>query len=225
MKVLVFAILSICSFNNYAKTLWSDFSATLLKGNNYEVGDNERTVFTFEHAAGYSWGDSFIFVDRLQSANGNKETYAEISPRFQISEYKNSFLNNFYIATTAEIGDGFTHYLIGVGTNLKVPHFKYLNLNFYHRNNDSGDNGKQLTATWALPIGSLIYDGFIDYVPSNDDASTSVNFTSQLKYNIADMLKLETKLYLGIEYVYWHNKYGIDGINEKNMNLLVKYHF
>lgn len=225
MKLLAITLLAITTFNCSAETLWSDFSATLLKGNDYEVGDNERTVFTFEHAAGYNWGDSFIFVDRLQSANGNKETYAEISPRFKISQYQNSFLSKVYIATTAEIGDGFTHYLLGVGTSLKVPNFTYFNVNLYHRNNDSGDNGKQLTLTWALPLGPLTYDGFVDYVPSNDNNSTSMNFTSQLKYNLAELLNIKTKLYLGVEYVYWHNKFGIDGIDEKNMNLLVKYHF
>lgn len=225
MKLLFKIVMLLTALNCSAETLWSDFSATLLKGDNYQVGDNDRTVFTFEHAAGYSWGDSFMFVDRLHSENGDKETYIEISPRFKISEYQNSFFKNIYIATTAEVGDGFTHYLLGVGTSLKVPHFTFVNLNLYHRNNDASDNGQQITASWKLPIGPLIYDGFIDFVPSNDNKSTSYNFTSQLKYNIGGMLNIKNKLYLGVEYVYWHNKFGISNIDEKNMNLLVKYHF
>lgn len=225
MKYLSTALLLLVSLSSNAETLWTDFSATLLKGNNYQLGDNNRTVFTFEHAGGYSWGDSFLFVDRLQSANGNKETYAEISPRFQLSQYQNDLFKNIYFATTAEIGDGFTHYLMGVGTSLKVPHFTYFNVNLYHRNNDSGDNGQQVTVTWQVPIAGLTYDGFLDYVPSNDNSSTSYNFTSQLKYNIADLLSIKNKLYVGVEYVYWHNKYGVNNIDEKNVNLLLKYHF
>ncbi|MDG1752022.1 MAG: DUF5020 family protein [Thalassotalea sp.] len=225
MKLLTFSLFMITTLTCSAETLWSDFSATLLKGNNYQVGDNNRTIFTFEHAAGYSWGDSFMFIDRLHSENGKKETYAEISPRFEISHYQNSLFKNIYVATTAEIGDGFTHYLLGVGTRLKIPHFTFVNLNIYHRNNDSNDNGQQITASWKLPIGPLTYDGFIDFVPSNDNKSTSYNFTSQLKYNIGNMLNIKNKLYLGVEYVYWHNKFGINNIDEKNMNLLLKYHF
>ncbi|MFT5852739.1 MAG: hypothetical protein ACI87J_002718, partial [Colwellia sp.] len=51
------------------------------------------------------------------------------------------------------------------------------------------------------------------------------NFTSQLKYNLASILDLDTKLYVGVEYAYWVNKFGIDGVDENNINLLVKYHF
>lgn len=225
MKFLSTILLMLTTLTCAAETLWSDFSATLLKGSNYQLGDNNRTVFTFEHAAGYSWGDSFVFIDRLHSANGDRETYVEISPRFQISSYKNDFIENIYIATNVEIGESFTNYMLGVGTKLKIPHFTFFNLNVYHRNNDFGDNAQQITTSWALPIGSLIYDGFIDFVPSNDNKSTSYNFTSQLKYNIADILNISTKLYIGVEYVYWHNKYGVSNVDEKNINLLLKYHF
>ncbi|MEW6990846.1 nucleoside-binding protein [Colwelliaceae bacterium 6441] len=225
MKNIVATLLVLLTFDCTAETLWSDFSATFLKGNHYEVGDNDRRVFTFEHAAGYSWGDSFMFVDRLESSNGDKETYAEFSPRFQLSQYKNDFFENIYLATTAEVGEDFTHYLVGIGTKLNIPHFQYFNVNIYHRNNDASDNSSQLTLSWALPIGPLTYDGFIDHVPSNDISSTSTNFTSQLKYNISDALNIKEKLYIGIEYVYWKNKYGINGIDEKNANMLLKYHF
>jgi nucleoside-specific outer membrane channel protein Tsx len=134
-------------------------------------------------------------------------------------------MKNIYLATTLEIADGFTHYLYGIGTQLKVPNFKYVNINVYHRNNDSGDDSQQITLTWALPINKLLYDGFIDFVPSNDNKSTSLNFTSQLKYSLSEHLNLATKLYVGVEYNYWLNKFGIDGVDEKNLNLLVKYHF
>ncbi|WP_286234920.1 outer membrane protein OmpK [Thalassotalea sediminis] len=208
-----------------AETLWSDFSATLLKGDNYKVGDSDRTVFTFEHAAGYSWGDSFLFVDRLHSSNGDRETYIEISPRFQLSTYQNEFIENIYLATTAEVGDGFTNYLVGIGTNFKVPNFLFFKTNIYHKNIDSSDNGIQTTLSWAVPIGPLVYDGFLDYVTATDDANAQMNFTSQLKYDLAPALNIKSKLYVGIEYVHWDNKFGIKGVDERNVNLLLKYHF
>ncbi|WP_206483684.1 outer membrane protein OmpK [Thalassotalea sp. G2M2-11] len=210
---------------SHAEVVWSDVSASFLQGSDYQVGDNKRTVFTFEHAAAYSWGDSFSFVDRLHSNNGDRETYAEFSPRIKLSSYQNDIIDSVYIATTAEVGDGFTNYLVGLGTNLKIPQFIYFKANFYHKNNDFGDNAVQTTLSWALPVGPLMYDGFMDYVTSTDTSSSSMNLTSQLKYNIGDALNLKTKLYVGVEYVFWQNKFGIKGVDEKNVNLLVKYHF
>lgn len=225
MYKLLLLPLVFLSLDANAETLWSNFSVTYLNGSNYEVGDNKRQVVTFEHAAGLSWGDSFLFVDRLESKNGTNATYAEWSPRFKISDYQNSFLRNIYVATTVEIGDGFTHYLTGIGTDLKLPHFKFFKLNLYHRNNHSGDNAQQITAAWAIPLGPLTYDGFMDFVPSNDNKATSMNLTSQLKYDLAPHIKLSSPLFLGIEYVYWQNKFGIDGVDENNVNFLIKYHF
>ena len=224
MKYLLFLLLPLSGFAQ-AETLWSDFSVSLLRGSNYQVGDDKRTVATFEHAAGHSWGDSFLFIDRLQSDDGSKVTYGEFSPRLELSDYQNSWMKNIYLASTIEIGNNFTHYLLGVGTNLKVPHFKFVKVNFYQRNNDSSDNSQQMTLAWSLPVAGLTYDGFIDYVLSSDDKATSMNMTSQLKYNIGPALNIKTKLFVGIEYVFWNNKFGIDGINERNANLLVKYHF
>ncbi|WP_286262747.1 outer membrane protein OmpK [Thalassotalea atypica] len=224
-KLIILIVVASFPYAAWAETLWSDFSVTYLNGSDYEVGDPDRQVVTFEHVAGLSWGDSFLFVDRLESDNGSTETYAEWSPRIKISQYENSFLKNIYVATTAEIGDGFTHYLVGVGTDIKMPHFTFLKLNLYHRNNELGDNGEQVTVAWAVPIGPLNYDGFIDFVPSNNDNETSMNMTSQLKYNLSPHINITTPLYLGIEYVHWQNKFGIDDVDENNVNLLVKYHF
>ena len=91
-----------------------------------------------------------------------------------------------------------------------------------------------MTSSWALPFTlaaqDFIYDGFIDWSNSSDDKSSSLNFTSQLKWSLDKTLGLSNKLYLGIEYVYWLNKYGIQDspqfeTDESNINLLVKWHF
>ncbi|WP_448211322.1 nucleoside-binding protein [Colwellia sp. MEBiC06753] len=226
MKALLISITAIFFTSGVAaKTLWQDFSLTFLHGENYKVGHKERQVATIEYASATTWGDTFMFVDRLHSKNGDKETYMEFSPRIKVVDYQNALIENVYIATTAEVGDGFTNYLYGVGTKLKVPSFHYFNLNFYRRNNDGADNGYQTTISWGVPVGPLYFDGFVDHVPSTDDSATTTNFTSQLKYDIGQVLGLDTKLYVGLEYAYWNNKFGINGIDERNGSLLVKYHF
>lgn len=226
MLKTLFCLVVIClPINSLAQTLWSDFSLSLLGGNNYKIGDNSRTLATFELASGHSWGDNFLFVDRAHFANGDKTTYTEWSPRIKITGQSLSKFNNLYLASTVEAGDNFTHYLLGFGTDIKIPGFKFFKANFYHRNNDNKDNGSQVTLAWAYPLNNWLYDGFIDYVPSTDDAATSMNFTSQFKYNLGKSLGLKNRLYVGIEYVHWNNKYGISQVDERNINWLIKYHF
>lgn len=55
--------------------------------------------------------------------------------------------------------------------------------------------------------------------------SPTMNFTSQLKYNLASLLSLDSEVFVGVEYVFWNDKFGISGVNERNANLLVKVHF
>lgn len=228
-KHLLIILFCLSSLTVQAKTLWSDFSLTYLKGSDYEVGDTDRDVVTFEYASGTTWGDTFMFFDRLESANGDVETYGEFSPRFKIKDFNNSFIKSVYFAPSVEIGPD-TNYLLGVGVDLNINSFDYFQVNTYFRNNGDGDSSEQLTFVWGFPVGKFYYDGFMDYATGVDntafgDTETQMNFTSQLKYNLASLLNLETKLYVGIEYVYWNNKFGIKDIDERNVNLLVKYHF
>ncbi len=231
--LIVFSLLIVSNFAS-AKTLWSDYSVSLLKGSNYEVGDNDKTVLTFEHTAATSWGDSFLFVDRLESDNNDRETYGEWSPRIKLTSFKDSFVKSVYIASTLEMGSfasatgfgsGFNNYLLGVGVDVNIPGFKFFKINLYHRNNEYGGNSYQTTLVWGVPLGPLYYDGFLDFATSRDNSENSMNLTSQLKYNLAPHLDLSSKLFVGVEYVFWKNKFGIDGVDENNVNLLVKYHF
>ncbi len=216
-----------------AEVYWSDFSLSYLNGSDFEVGDPKRQTLTVEHASGMSWGDNFFFIDHQVAETGAVTQYFELAPRISLSSLTKSKLavgpfKDFYIATTLE-GGSFTNYLLGVGVSLAIPGFKYFNVNLYNANNEKIDNDEQITLTWAVPFGTekipFIYDGFLDYSTKGDDHAAEMNFTSQLKWNFGKLMNLKAPLYLGIEYAYWTNKYGIDGVDEKNPNLLLKWHF
>ena len=225
-------LLCCLSINASAKQLWSDTSATLMKGTQYEVGDTDKTVFTLEHASGHSWGSIFTFVDRLSHDNDNQhELYGEFGANITLKELDHSVFKDVYLATQWEFNSDkfaqFDNYLVGVGANLSIPNFNFANITYYRRNNELGDNNNQLTFVWSVPFGdSIVYDGFIDAVESTNTIASGYNFTSQLKYDVGQHLGIEkNKFYAGIEYVYWKNKFGIDGITEKNPNIMVKWHF
>ena len=212
-----------------AKILFADNSLSVLRGHGYEAGDPKRTVFTYEHFSAHTWGDAFVFADRLQSDDGGGETYIEVSPRLHFASFESGFVRSFGLSATAEIGDGFTHLLGGGAVDVNIPGFRFLSLNFYRRVNQDQSDSWQFTPAWAVPLrlgkAEFLYDGFIDWYTKNDDRAGEFNWTSQLKFNAGRILGIEKRLYLGIEYVFWLGKFGIKDVDEKNLNLLVKYHF
>ncbi|RBW46660.1 DUF5020 domain-containing protein [Psychromonas sp. B3M02] len=236
-KLAILPVLACHITNASAEQLWSDFSLSGLVGSEYvdpfSSTEDTRKVFTFEHASGHNWGGTFLFVDRLSNPD---DTYGEFS--INPTLYKDdSLLKSVFLATQVEFSSGdsnFNNYLMGLGVSLAVPGANYFNITYYRRFQDDlgidrGDNN-QLTVTWQFDKGNFRFDGFLDIVDSADtafgDTEAGFNFTPQIKYNIAPMLDLKTgRLDVGIEYVYWKNKFGVDGETENNPNLLVKWHF
>ncbi|MBR9868998.1 MAG: DUF5020 family protein [Oceanospirillales bacterium] len=232
--VLAGVIASTLSASASAEMLWSSFSLSYLNGSDYEVGDPDRQVVTVEHASGHSWGDNFFFLDRLESDNGNSENYMELSPRLSLSSLTGSDLSfgrvkDVFLAGTWESGEGFDNVLAGAGVSLDLPGFKYFNANLYRANNDKSSDDTQLTLTWGLPFAlsdaEFLYDGFIDWTTSESDKASEMNFTSQLKWNAGKLIGTNAPVYVGVEYAYWNNKFGIDGVDERNPALLLKWHF
>lgn len=236
MKVLRFccAILGAgLSTHSAAEQLFGSFSLSYLQGDNYEVGEASRAVLTIEHASGHNWGDNFFFLDHMTNEDDNVSNYMELAPRLSLSYLSGAALNigilkDVLIATTWEGGD-FNNYLYGIGFALEIPGFRYVGINFYQCDNELWDDDEQVTLTWGLPFRlgrvEFLYDGFLDFSTKSDTNAAETNFTSQLKWNLASFLSLKAPLFVGIEYVYWTNKFGIDGVDESNPNLLLKWHF
>ncbi|MEI6895310.1 MAG: DUF5020 domain-containing protein [Colwellia sp.] len=237
-KFALIPVLAMAASTASAEQLWSDFSLTVLTGSDYlnpfTETEDDRNVFTFEHASGHTWGGTFLFIDRLSNTY---DTYGEfsINPNFYKSD---GFIKNAFVATQIEFGSGasssFNNYLYGVGVNLKVPFATYFNVAYYRRSQDElgieREDNNQITVTWRFDQGNFRIDGFLDIVDSAKtlygESEAGYNFTPQIKYNIGPLLGLKGgRLDVGIEYIYWKNKYGVDGQTENNTNLLVKWHF
>lgn len=244
-KIALATALTVAASAATAETFFTDNSVSVLYGEQYEVGDSDRAVVTFEHFSAHSWGDIFIFGDRLMNQNDedldrnfNKdgsETYIEVAPRFKVSDFDAGFVKNVYIATTWEMSEADDNLLLGLGTDFNVPGFQNLSLNVYQRFNDNGDDNYQTTAVWGVPFAiagqNFMFDGFWDWATatSNDTAASS-NFTYQLKWDAAQALGTSNKVYVGIEHAIWDNKFGIEhssGFDTKEnvVSALVKVHF
>ncbi len=225
---------------------WQNNSLTYLYGQNFKVDPEIQQTATFEHASGWSVGDLFFFVDGIKyntdavnGAGDGHSFYGEFSPRLSFGKLFNSTLSfgpikDVLLATTYEFGeDDVDAYLIG-------PGFDYFSLNFYHRQTDGGRDGSgvwQITPAWSYTIAvgksDIVIDGFMDWVVDNDNSyHANLHFNPQVKYDLGKAMNWgEKQLYVGIEYDYWKDKYGLkDGTlpfstNQNTASLLVKAHF
>ncbi|WP_372866704.1 outer membrane protein OmpK [Pseudomonas sp.] len=236
---------------------WQDNSLSYLNGIDFTIDPPKQQTLTFEHASGWSFGDLFFFVDGIkfntEATNGAGDGhtfYGEFSPRLSLGKISGTDLSfgpikDVLLAATYEFGEDDTEsYLIGPAIDLAIPGFDYVQINTYLRTTDGkrdGDNVWQITPVWSytVPLGNsdLVIDGFMDWVVDNDDSyHANLHFNPQIKYDVAKAFGIGKKVYLGVEYDYWSDKYGIaddsflgdeilGGTDQSAISLLVKAHF
>ena len=223
---------------------WNSSNVQVLNGSGHELGDNKRTIFTYENALGWNYGDSFFFVDVTEPLNTGTTYYGEFSPRFSLSKITGSdmsygVIKDIMIATTLEMGEGVRGTLIGIGLPLNLSGFAFANANLYLRDSERDfisnqtDTGFQLTLTWKKPfnIGTTnwSFEGFFDYAFGEDggDAPKEDNIVAapRLLMDVGALWGQKDTVEAGIEYQIWRNKFGIDGINEDAVQFMVKWIF
>ena len=234
-KVLTF-VLIILSFQSQAGS-FRDGSLSYLTGSDYKVGPDKQQVITFEYTAAWDWGDMFMFYDSIDFDPGGSTYYGEFSPRIKIKDFgKNGLISKMYFATTFERGKGgLVSNLYGVGFSINTESFRYLNANVYQRDNaDISGKGYQLTSSFGygtkwgeIPI---LIDGYLDWVFSSDETEDHFHLNPQIKIDMKEWLGTSQKWYIGIEYDYWYQKFGIedsviDDTNQNTFSFLVKWHF
>lgn len=85
----------------------------------------------------------------------------------------------------------------------------------------------QITPAWSVPfkLGPVDaeFAGFIDFIGSRGAGTVhQVLGQPQLRFDIGKhLLSHKGRLYAGIEYQYWRNKYGNEGVDEHHPQLLV----
>jgi nucleoside-specific outer membrane channel protein Tsx len=220
----------------------------------YNPNDVSKSIVTLQQVAGYQQGRYFFFVDVLQSNSHDvhaTEVYGEAYGSLSLSKLTGIPLQNRWlrdINLTVGLNYGHKSYpdyrvnprviLAGVTVDFNLPAFSYLNLDilaYADRGRfDGRDNGchaetYQLTPVWKLPFSlgaaKFSFEGFADVIGKHGDCERQILAQPQLRWDVGHHFDTSDKLYLGVEYQYWHNKFGIEGLRESHPQVLMVWKF
>jgi nucleoside-specific outer membrane channel protein Tsx len=215
-------------------------------------GNVPKNTFTFENSANWGWGSSYLFVDILRSwSDGDenaKEVYGEWYPTFSLRHlFGKSAGTGFFRDVGFTLGlnsgvrtTGTAPFVIlpGATLDLKAPGFKFFTLGVFAYIDRGRFDGQptdchattfQITPSWSLPIRAgpvaFSFDGFVDFIGSHANCEAVVMSQPQLKIDLSNFWHHPGRMYAGVEFDYWHNKYGIDGLQDTVWNPIVIFTF
>lgn len=233
---LLIAIPSLAKASDFIT--WHSSNIQLLKGWDHKVGQAERTLITVEHAHSWKYGDFFMFIDATRFDDGGTTAFGEFSPRFSLSkitgkELSWGIIKDVLISTTYEKGKASIEaYLYGGAIDFNIPGFTFFKSNLYLRDNPDIDNETwQVTLSWQYPfsIGNTqwVTEGFADFAGEEGNRyNANEHIVPRLLLDIGDLIYNKDKqLYAGVEWDYWHNKFGINGVTQSCPQLQLKWIF
>ncbi|BBP43907.1 outer membrane protein OmpK [Thiosulfativibrio zosterae] len=210
-------------------------------------------VLTLEHVDGWKYGSNFFFFDVTNpnsagkafndtSADGVSSFYGEFSPSLSLSKMTGKdmsfgFVKDVSIAGTWELGQNTNALLAGVGFALDIPGVPVASLTLYQRTSTSKfapgktGSGQQATIVWMSPFNvgptSWTFEGYLDYATEEKDVNKVENIVAspRLTMDVGSFFGAPKKVSVGVEYSYWHNKYGSKGIDEGVPQAAVKWTF
>ena len=90
-------------------------------------------------------------------------------------------------------------------------------------------HGTSVFAAWGIPLGSLplSFEGYLNYIAAKGKnefggpTKPETNIDAMIMYDASSLVGAKAKTFrIGLEYQYWRNKYGIDGLNESFPNVM-----
>lgn len=187
----------------------------------YNFQDGAGGVVTIMHVNDWRYGDFFGFVDLNE-----KVYYAEIAPRFSLGKITGrdlswGLIKDFLLAVNIEMPQNMAvRYLGGIGLDIEVPGFQFVQLNAYMRDNPilPGKTG-QVTLAWGAPFSvsghKFLFSGFADFAGREGPAKSYVLAQPQLWWDAGHEFGWKAgSFYVGTEVQYWHNKFGVGGVTD-----------
>ncbi|MBU5611641.1 outer membrane protein OmpK [Geomonas azotofigens] len=218
-------------------TLWNETNIQTLWGgqfkNPFTGTKGTQSTITIEHANAWKYGDNFLFFDVTDAEKDKTGIYGELSPRLSLGKITGRdlsapFVKDVLLAGTVEVGQGFRNYLYGVGLSLNLPKFNFADLNVYVRNDPKQPGSTyQVTPCWQLPFtvgkANMIFEGFTDIAGSEGNLAFNIDAQPRLLLDLGKFWDAPGSVFVGTEVIYWHNKFGVSGVNEFAPQAMLKF--
>lgn len=255
MKSLVPSLLlSLCATTAFAAD-WSSTELQGLYGRGFlepfNPNDVAKRTVTLTNAAGFSWGSSYFFVDHLLSDGQDghaREFYGEwyLNPslsKLTGQDFKSGLLRDISLTLGLNYGEKNTGanprvLLPGITFNFDAPGFTFFDLSVLGYRDRGRFNGAatlcntdtyQITPAWKLPfrVGrlSMSFEGFVDVIGAHGNCTRQVLSQPQLRLDVGDLFGHPNKAFVGMEYQYWHNKFGTSGLADRLPQVLFVWGF
>lgn len=213
---------------------WSATSVWFLSGDDFELGERERTITRLEHADSWKYGDNYFFVDFTQSAESTT-SYAEYEPRLSLGkisgrELRYGPVKDVLLTGAYNVGEDFRTYLYGMAADLELPGFAWFRFAAYGRDDDNlPGQSWQLTPAWLYPIQlgrlSFSFQGFVDYIGAEGPSARNLVVVPRLWWDVGALWGAPGHVQVGVEYFYWKNKFGVEGVDEEVLQPAIRLTF
>lgn len=232
---------------------WSNNEIQYLHGDSYHEPFNSQnigqSIITITHSDGWKFGRNFFFLDMLITENGQPSQtnlYGEVYSSFSFGKILDKNLSvgifkdvSFTVGFNAGENldspkSGIRAALYGMTVDFDLPMFAFFNVDFLHNiplepRNIKGSS-LQITPVWNLPFTiagtKWSFEGFTDFIQSRGQGDGFVILSQpQLRLDVGDLFGERGYVYAGVEYQYWHNKYGIKGLTDNLPQVLVVWKF
>lgn len=221
---------------------WSSTSFLLMDGSGYKLGQKDTQVLTLEHVDGWKYGSNFFFFDVTNPNSAASSTYGEFSPSLSLSKMTGAdmsfgFVKDVSLTATWEMGGVSNAKLFGAKFDLAVPGVPVASVSLYQRSSESSfypgktGSGQQVTLVWMAPFSigptNWTFEGFFDYATEEKEVNKVANIVSspRLTMDVGALFGAPKQISAGVEYSYWQNKYGNDGVDEGVPQATIKWTF
>ncbi|MEY3287912.1 MAG: hypothetical protein RLZZ419_154 [Pseudomonadota bacterium] len=231
---------------------WSNSEIQYLHGDGYHMPFNPNlvslSIITVTHADGWSLGRNFFFMDTYISDHGQPgqtgvygEAYSYLAlGKLLGKDLSLGIFKDINATVGVNAGESFDSpqsgpriFLYGITLDFNLPGFKMFTLDLLqHDQFETVQNGSswQITPVWIFPFTiagtKWSLEGFADFIgKKNTNYAHNIITQPQLRLDVGDLWGKSGHFYAGIEYQYWHNKFGIQGLSESLPQALVLWKF
>jgi hypothetical protein len=209
---------------------WQQTNLQFLHGNEYRKANGDlysKSMLTVEHASTWAYGSNFFFFDiSSPDTEDNTTYYGEISPAFSavktgLLKAPETFIKDVLWQLNFELPSAPAKKanLTGVTIEWKDLGMDYLATQFLYRDTPAVDGHTgQFTLVWNKKFGSesfpMEFSGFLDWAGQEGTLADTLQTQPGLYWDLARKTAQKVPIKIGIEYLYWQNKYGIKGLLE-----------